>query len=406
MQNPHISIIGAGLGGLCLGQALKQAGIPFDIFERDPALNSRIQGYRIRIDANGQDALRTCLPTVLYDLFVQSCTVATSGGQFVDTQLRPIRGRAPETWSPAQAENEMEIAGDLSANRQTLREVLICGLEDHVHFGKHFSHFNTNTDETVQIFFDDGSSIVSSVLIGADGVNSHMRKQLMPEAEPTDTGAVCIYGRVTDQQMLQNLAHSTLWQGATVVFADGFAAIIDAMHFREPLPQLAKSLMPNCQLSAVDDYLYWALIGPRTRFGFQPDVDLPQNELQTLVATMTHDWDQGLHRLISYSEPSSLAALPIRTAQPDQFWPAGNATLLGDAIHVMSPAGGVGANTALRDASVLAEALCKVAGGQMVLSEALLSYQTEMVKRSGEAIRQSAAGASVLFSSSESLKAD
>lgn len=61
MQDFHVVIIGAGLGGLCLAQGLKRAGIRFDVYERDPAADSRLQGYRIRIDQNGQQALEACL---------------------------------------------------------------------------------------------------------------------------------------------------------------------------------------------------------------------------------------------------------------------------------------------------------------------------------------------------------
>ncbi|WNX60033.1 NAD(P)-binding protein [Acinetobacter baumannii] len=66
MKQLHISIIGAGIGGLCLAQMLKQAHIAFDVFERDPAPNSRTQGYRIRIDADGQLALAASLPDTLH----------------------------------------------------------------------------------------------------------------------------------------------------------------------------------------------------------------------------------------------------------------------------------------------------------------------------------------------------
>ncbi|MCG0583493.1 NAD(P)-binding protein, partial [Burkholderia cenocepacia] len=57
MHDIHVAIVGAGLGGLALAQALKQAGIAFDVYERDAAIDSRRQGYRIRIDATGQRAL-------------------------------------------------------------------------------------------------------------------------------------------------------------------------------------------------------------------------------------------------------------------------------------------------------------------------------------------------------------
>jgi 2-polyprenyl-6-methoxyphenol hydroxylase-like FAD-dependent oxidoreductase len=49
MAQPHILIVGAGLGGLLLAQALKKKGIPFDIFERDESLTARFQGYAVAI---------------------------------------------------------------------------------------------------------------------------------------------------------------------------------------------------------------------------------------------------------------------------------------------------------------------------------------------------------------------
>lgn len=46
-RTPHIIIIGAGLGGLMLAQALRKRGITFEIFERDEHENSRQQGWAL-----------------------------------------------------------------------------------------------------------------------------------------------------------------------------------------------------------------------------------------------------------------------------------------------------------------------------------------------------------------------
>jgi 2-polyprenyl-6-methoxyphenol hydroxylase-like FAD-dependent oxidoreductase len=42
---PHVLIIGAGLGGLTLAQALRKQGVSFEVFERSP--DSRFQGWAI-----------------------------------------------------------------------------------------------------------------------------------------------------------------------------------------------------------------------------------------------------------------------------------------------------------------------------------------------------------------------
>jgi 2-polyprenyl-6-methoxyphenol hydroxylase-like FAD-dependent oxidoreductase len=56
----------------------------------------------------------------------------------------------------------------------------------------------------------------------------------------------------------------------------------------------------------------------------------------------------------------------------------------------MSPAVGVGANTALRDARVLTARLVQAAGG-LPLAEALHAYEEEMIGYGFDAVRESAA---------------
>lgn len=399
MSNFHITIIGAGLGGLCLAQALKGAGVPFDLFERDPAPDSRVQGYRIRIDANGQDALASCLPAPLYRLFRETCAVATSTGRFLTPQFEAFAGHAPASWRPAASDDdEIEEGADLSANRQTLREILLSGIEDHVHFGKTFRRFDLVSQDDLRINFEDGTSILSSLLVGADGVNSAVRRQLTPSAEPVDTGTVCIYGKsvmTAGSQTVDPLAH-----GTTVVFADGYAAILDAMRFRAPLPMLAAAIAPECDLSPVADYIYWALIAPNERLGLADGTTrLRPDELGTVVSSLTTSWHPHLRRVFDSSDPRTLAMLPIRNGRPDAAWPWTRATLLGDAIHVMSPAGGLGANAVLRDAHALGVAIAETCFGRQEMVTAIGAYEVWMRKRGGRAIEISTWGASTLFSS-------
>lgn len=66
----HVLIAGAGVGGLCLANGLRAAGVRVSVFERDHDLAVRNQGYRIHIDEDGGAALRHCLPENLYRLYL------------------------------------------------------------------------------------------------------------------------------------------------------------------------------------------------------------------------------------------------------------------------------------------------------------------------------------------------
>jgi 2-polyprenyl-6-methoxyphenol hydroxylase-like FAD-dependent oxidoreductase len=66
-----------------------------------------------------------------------------------------------------------------------------------------------------------------------------------------------------------------------------------------------------------------------------------------------------------------------------------NVTLLGDAIHTMSPGRGEGANTALRDAELLRHTLVDVVTTGVPLAQAKAQYETEMLRYGFEAVANS-----------------
>lgn len=393
MSTLHIAIVGAGLGGLALGQALKRANIAFTIYEYDLALDARSQGYRIRIDAEGQRALAHTLPPELYQLFRHSASVSSTPGSFLTPLLTPAFGRVPESWYD-NTDDTATLDADLSINRRTLREILMCGIEEHIHFGYGVDHYHVQDDGRVALHFNrHNTPAYCDVVVGADGVNSTIRTQLAPDAIPSDTGTLCIYGK-TDVTTADNGAAAL--HGTTIIFANGFTAILDEMRFAKNLSTLAANTSPACLLSPVDDYLYWAIIGPRSTL----DIPTTHDAAPTIhhrLATLSTDWHPALQQMLQSSDAASIASLPIRNGRPDVVWPTGPVTLLGDAIHAMSPAGGLGANTALRDALALANALIAVQRGEQELSAALISYETAMRDWASAAIANSDRGAAKLF---------
>ncbi|WP_199902728.1 NAD(P)/FAD-dependent oxidoreductase [Azospirillum sp. B4] len=379
MDETRVAIIGAGLGGLCLAQALTRAGIDCVVYERDAGLDSRAQGYRLRIDADGAGALAQCLAPPLYDLFRRTCAVPAPRSRFVDGQLAPMTGRAPEVWSTAN-----EGTGDLCAHRQTLREILMRGIADKVRFGMAFQALEGTTGGRARVTFADGQVIHADLVVAADGVNSAVRRQLMPQADPLDVGAVCLYGRTILTPAVRAAVGDDLCGGTSVVFADGYAGIID--------PMLFEGGAVSAGLTPVADYLYWALIGPRTRLLGPFGRAMPDE----VAWRLADGWDPRLRALFRQADPRDMALLPVRSARLARTWPhwgSGPVTFLGDAIHAMSPAGGLGANVTLRDAAVLAASLSRIPS----ITAAAREYEAEMRTRAARAIHLSEVGAASLF---------
>ncbi len=74
---------------------------------------------------------------------------------------------------------------------------------------------------------------------------------------------------------------------------------------------------------------------------------------------------------------------------PLSKWDPGNVTLLGDAIHNMTPMAGIGANTALQDAEVRTRCLVDAAAQRLTLTEAIGNYEEEMLVYANEALQLS-----------------
>ncbi|HEY2038608.1 MAG TPA: FAD-dependent monooxygenase, partial [Edaphobacter sp.] len=66
-----------------------------------------------------------------------------------------------------------------------------------------------------------------------------------------------------------------------------------------------------------------------------------------------------------------------------------NVTVLGDAVHTMTPGRGVGANTALEDAALLCKRLVEVRDGEKEMLDALRAYEAQMLQYSRVAVLES-----------------
>jgi 2-polyprenyl-6-methoxyphenol hydroxylase-like FAD-dependent oxidoreductase len=101
------------------------------------------------------------------------------------------------------------------------------------------------------------------------------------------------------------------------------------------------------------------------------------------------NWDAGYRELVRLTDLDTLSLLPIRTSRPVDAWQASRITLLGDAIHSMTPYRGTGANIALRDAALLCCQLVRAARGELPLVDAVADYERAMRRYGFAAVRGS-----------------
>jgi 2-polyprenyl-6-methoxyphenol hydroxylase-like FAD-dependent oxidoreductase len=384
----HVLVIGAGLGGLCLAQGLHQAGISVAVYERDRSPEARTQGYRFHMDIRGEEALRACLPPGLYELAMATRAQPSTGAtlfRIVDGELREAAtGRFPESGS-----SEFVTVGS-SIDRLTLRQVLLAGLDDIVHFGKEFTHYEQQPDGTVRACFADGTEAVGNVLVAADGVGSRIREQFLPHAEMIDTGVRWLGGKTLLTDELKSVLLPQLAETFGMVHRGAQSMLFGLVTFPQDPNQAAARLWPGLRFHATPDYVFWGVLVQRFQLALSDDElnALPGSKLQHLVLSLVADWPGTLRLLIEQCQPDQTFILKMRHAKPMAQWQTTNVTLLGDAIHAMPPRGS-GANTALRDACRLAESLIAVARLGAPLQQALHDYETEMIRYGFAALQAS-----------------
>ena len=373
----RVAVIGGGISGLCLAQGLRRDGIETTVYERDPALDTRRQGYRIHLDGRAGRALQECLPPELYDLFRATLGKPGTAVSVVDQKLT-VRHRT----AGAARDPHDDGPGTLSApaNRQTLREVLVTGLGTALEYGRQCTGFDELADG-VRLRFADGSTEEADVLVAADGVGSLVRRQYLPDAHLVDTGARCLYGKTLLTAETLALVPPTLFDGFTAVIGGGPVGMASALvRFPEPPEQAAARLCPQARLSPVDDYLMWAVSAPGERFGLADErlMGLGGPALHGLARRAIDGWHPNLRALVDKTEIDETFVVRINASQPIEPWPASRVTVIGDAIHAMSPAGGSGANTALTDAALLRGALAAATRGEKPLLSAIGAYEERM----------------------------
>jgi 2-polyprenyl-6-methoxyphenol hydroxylase-like FAD-dependent oxidoreductase len=112
--------------------------------------------------------------------------------------------------------------------------------------------------------------------------------------------------------------------------------------------------------------------------------------IRKVALRMTDNWHPVLRNLIADSDPGRISAVPVLTSIPIEPWEPTNITLLGDAIHTMTPLQGLGGSSALRDAGLLCRELIEAHQRTCTPTMAIRRYEKAMINYSFAAVRRSA----------------
>ena len=135
------------------------------------------------------------------------------------------------------------------------------------------------------------------------------------------------------------------------------------------------------------------IIGGRKEYFPRDDASMHRasgEELQRIAEEILKAWPDAASAIPAKGDPSSFFFVEMLTSVPGVLTPATSVTLLGDAVHAMTPTLGRGANLAMRDGAMLGRHIIHVAEGKAAVAQALNAFEEEMTRYAFEVVRESA----------------
>jgi salicylate hydroxylase len=320
-RRTSIAVIGAGIGGLTAAACLLRAGFDVHVYERASRLSEVGAGINI-----GPNASR-----ILHRLGIAEELRKTGIKPASFDQRRWDDGRVLLR-SPLGEEIEAAFGAPYyTLHRGDLHRALVDVIPaDRLHLAHRFTQL-LDHGNCVEARFDNGASVSTDALIGADGIHSVVRHALFGPEEPRFTGCVAHRGLVSADR----LAHlglelrNQIWMGPGQHFVHYFVS--------------AGTLVNFVAVTEEDSWLRESWVD--------------RGEVSDVLAAFK-GWHDQVLSIIGAADETYKWALFDRG--PLDRWSVGGVTLLGDSCHPMLPFMGQGAAQAIEDAATVKACFLKV----------------------------------------------
>ncbi|GAB3213879.1 FAD-dependent oxidoreductase [Marinactinospora thermotolerans] len=327
-------VAGAGIGGLSTAIALRRVGVDVRVYERAPEIRAAGSGLSVMSNAIAAlDSLGIDLGLEKRGRAMEKYLVKDRKGRLI--REFPFPEIVERLGVPCVCISRADLLAALQEEAEGIPIVVDSPLERfEVEGGRVRAHFR------------GGGEAEADLLVGADGFNSAVRRQIVGPGEPAHDSGYIVWLGITDYE------HPRFPPGSVVHFwGDGMRfGLVDIGHGR----------------------LYW--------WGTK---NMPEERSTTWdgskadILRAYSGWPDEVREAIRVTPPSDILSVTSRDRPFLEGWGQGPVTLLGDAAHPMLTSLGQGSAMAIEDAVVLAWHLER----QPDVARALRSYEKARAER-------------------------